>query len=64
MEHSTIGTPPATGVRGPHADADADTEEPYIPHFRSLTMPGLAKGPIIPEWLSKFFRRKDTPASR
>jgi hypothetical protein len=62
MEHSTISTPPATGARGPQADAD--TDEPYIPHFRSLTMPGLAKGPIIPEWLLKPFRRKDTPASR
>jgi hypothetical protein len=62
VEHSTISTPSATGASGPQADAD--TDEPYIPHFRSLTMPGLAKGPIVPAWLSKLFPRKDTPAAR
>lgn len=33
-------------------------------HFEQLTVPGLGSGPILPEWLSKLFRRKDTPASR
>jgi hypothetical protein len=57
MEHAT-NTPSAAGTRGPQAGTD--TDEPYIPHFRSLTMPGLAKGPILPEWLRKLFRRTDT----
>jgi hypothetical protein len=61
MEHPA-NTPSAAGAHGPQADAGID--EPYIPHFRSLTMPGLAKGPILPAWLSKLFRRTDTPAAR
>jgi hypothetical protein len=60
MEHPTISPPPVPDPRDPQADAD----EQYIPHFRSLTMPGLVKGPIIPTWLSKRFRRKDAPAPR
>jgi hypothetical protein len=59
MEHSTIGTPSAAGARRPRIDAA--TYERYTPHFRSLTMPGLAKGPILPAWLRKRLRRKDTP---
>jgi hypothetical protein len=62
MEHSTASQPPAADPRG--TQADADTNERDLPHFRSLTMPGLAKGPIIPAWLHKFFRRTDTPAAR
>jgi hypothetical protein len=62
MEHSTISTRSAAGARGPQTDAA--TDEQYIPHFRSLTMPGLAKGPILPEWVHRLFRRTDTPASR
>jgi len=50
------------GAHGTQADTGND--ESYVPHFRSLTMPGLAKGPILPAWLSKLFRRKDAPASR
>ena len=57
MEHSTIGTPSAPDARGPQTDAA--TDERYIPNFRSLTMPGLAKGPILPAWVHKLFRRKD-----
>ncbi len=62
MEHPTISTPSAPGARGP--EADAGTDEPYIPHFRSLTMPGLGSGPILPAWLRKLFRRTDTPTAR
>jgi hypothetical protein len=61
MEHPT-NTPSSAGAHGPQADAG--TDEPYIPHFRSLTMPGLVKGPLIPESVRKFFRRKDAPVSR
>jgi hypothetical protein len=62
MEHSTVSTPSTASVRGPQTDAV--TDERYIPHFRSLTMPGLVKGPILPAWLSKLFHRTDTPATR
>ncbi len=60
MKHST-DTPSSVGGHGPQVDPS--TDEAYVPHFRSLTMPGLAKGPILPAWLSKLFRRKDAPAA-
>ena len=62
MEHPALSAPPAAGARGTHTSAT--TDEQYIPHFRSLTMPGLAKGPIVPAWLRRRFRHKDTPAAR
>jgi hypothetical protein len=62
MERSTITTSSVAGSRG--LQTDAATDERYVPHFRSLTMPGLAKGPILPEWLRKLFRRTETPAAR
>ena len=65
MVDTTSSTRSPVAVRRPQAGAD--TDEPYIPHFRSLTMPGLVKGPILPESVSKFFRkllrRTDTPAA-
>jgi hypothetical protein len=61
MEHSTVSQPPAADPL--RTQTDGDTDERDLPHFRSLTMPGLAKGPILPVWLTKRFRRKDTPAS-
>jgi hypothetical protein len=67
MEHSTASRQPATdrsGVGQHRRQADADTDEPYIPHFRSLITPGVASGPILPEWLRKLFRRTDTHTSR
>jgi hypothetical protein len=33
-------------------------------HFRSLITPGVASGPILPVWLTKRFRRKDTRVAR
>ena len=48
--------------------AGADTGEPYVHRFKSVKMPGVAKGPILPESMSKFlrtrFRRKHTAATR
>jgi hypothetical protein len=45
-----------------------DTDEPYTRHFRSVKMPGVASGPILPESVSKFFRKRfrrtDTHAAR
>ena len=66
MERSTTSRPPATNPRRPQAGAD--TDEPYIPHFRSLITPGVASSPLFPDWvhdrLRRLFRRKDTPAAR
>jgi len=46
----------------------ADTDEPYVHRYKSVKMPGVAKGPILPESVSKFlrtrFRRKHTAAAR
>ena len=33
-------------------------------YFKPVVTPGIFKGPILPVWLSKRFRRKDTPATR
>jgi hypothetical protein len=57
MEHTTASQPPV-------AQAATDTGKQDRPQIRSLITPGLAKGPLVPEWLRKFFRRKDTPSSR
>jgi hypothetical protein len=36
-------------------------------HYKQVKMPGVAKGPILPESVSEFFRKRfrrtDTPAS-
>ena len=63
MEHTTTGRQPAAGQRRTPA-AGADTDKQDRPQIRSLITPGLAKGPLVPEWLRKFFRRKATPSSR
>jgi len=64
MGRSTT-TPSVPGSHG--TQAGPATDDRYVPHFRSLTMPGLAKGPILPailpEWLRKLFRRTETPAA-
>ncbi len=33
-------------------------------HFKQVVTPGLGGRPLVPEWLSKYFRRKDTSAAR
>jgi hypothetical protein len=66
MEPSTTSQSPATDP--PRTQTGADTDEPYVHRYKSVKMPGVAKGPILPEWLSTYFRnrfrRKDTPATR
>ncbi len=62
MEHSTTSQP--TTADPPHTQADTDTDEPYIHHFRSVITPGLVSVPPVPAWLRKLFRRTDTHASR
>jgi hypothetical protein len=65
MEHSTTDPPPGT-TPGDTSRSATDTAEraPGTRHFQSLILPGLAKGPILPEWVRRPFRHTDTPASR
>jgi hypothetical protein len=62
---TTTSQPPAADPL--RTRTGADTDEPYVHRFKSVKMPGVAKGPILPEPVSKFFRklfrRKDAPAS-
>jgi hypothetical protein len=62
MEHSTAERSPAGDSL--HTQADSDTDEREIPQIRSLSMPGLAKGPILPAWLRRLLGRADPPAAR
>ncbi len=66
MEPST--TSPPSVSEPPSTDAgDAFFKTPNAPpgrHFKQVITPGLLKSPIVPEWLSRRFRRKDTPVSR
>jgi hypothetical protein len=54
MERSTISR--TSSADSPHTETNATTSERELPHFRSLTMPGLMKGPLIPAWLRKIFQ--------
>jgi len=60
MKHSTASQPPAADPR--RTQADSNTDEPYVHHFRSVITPDLVSVPPLPAWLRKLFRRKDTPA--
>jgi hypothetical protein len=71
MKPPTTGQPPAADRSkiDPHRTRIGDgTGEPYVHHYKSVKMPGVAKGPILPESVSKFlrtrFRRKHTAAAR
>lgn len=62
---TTTGRPP---VADPHrTQTGADTGEPYVRRFKSVQMPGVAKGPILPDWvrhrLRKLLHRKTTPTT-
>jgi hypothetical protein len=64
---------PSTTSRTPIADPSrvrpgVGADEPYVPHFKSLNMPGVASGPLLPEplraYFRKRFRRKSAPTTR
>jgi hypothetical protein len=64
MEHHTTDRPPASDPRRTQAAGDdIDEETRDLPHFRSLKVPGLMSGPILPK-LMQLFRRKDARAAR
>ncbi|HVA20260.1 MAG TPA: hypothetical protein VMU55_08800 [Solirubrobacteraceae bacterium] len=66
MEPTTTGHP--TVSEPPSTDTDETSfKTPNAPpgrHFKQVVTPGLGGRPLVPEWLSKYFRRKDTPATR
>jgi hypothetical protein len=69
MEPSTASQPP--GGRDPIPAKRTDstqtvrTEKPYGNlYHKPVITPGMLKSPILPVWLSKHFRRKDTSAAR
>jgi hypothetical protein len=64
MEHTASRPSGTTPGHTSAAATDAAERTPGTRHFQSLILPGLAKGPILPAWLRRLFRRKDTPASR
>jgi hypothetical protein len=70
MKPSAVSQPAAS--EPPRTDTgETFFQTPNAPpgrHFQQVKMPGVAKGPILPEPVSKFFRnrfrRKDAPATR
>jgi hypothetical protein len=63
MKRPAISRTPDPGLAQAVDDATDDRQRD-LPHFESLITPGLFKGPILPKWLSKPFRRKATHVSR
>ena len=63
MEPSTASQPPASEPERTDTIASG-TEEPYGDRdHKSVIVKGRLKSPILPVWVSKHFRRTDTPAS-
>jgi hypothetical protein len=68
MEATTViqpGAPAdAPGITRADAIGNDGAEKAYGDrHFKPVITPGLLKSPILPVWLSKRFRRKETPAT-
>lgn len=66
VKPSTIAQPATADPNRVRPGVGAD--EPYVPHFKSLNMPGVASSPVLPEplraYFRKRFRRKSAPAAR
>jgi hypothetical protein len=62
MEHSTASRQPV-----PEPTNATETGRTKKAHgernFEQMILPGLGSGPILPEWVRKRFKRKDTRAS-
>jgi hypothetical protein len=64
MEPTTVSQPDAPEVVSKDATGTSKIEKAYGDrHFKPVITPGLLKSPIFPVWLSKRFRRKETPAT-
>jgi len=65
MKPSTVSQPSASEPERPDATATGGIEKPYGDHYhKPVIVKGIFKGPILPVWLSKRFRRKSTRAVR
>jgi hypothetical protein len=65
MEPTTASQSPASGPTRANAAETGRTEKAYGDRYhKPVITPGIFKGPILPVWLSKRFRRTDTSASR
>jgi hypothetical protein len=65
VEPSTVSQPPVS--ERPRADVTqaGESGKPYGDrHHKSVIVPGIFKGPILPKWARKLFRRDVTPAAR
>jgi hypothetical protein len=57
MEPSTTGQPPASeSVLTNSTETKAYGDR----HFKPVVTPGLGGRPLLPDWVHKLFRRKDT----
>jgi hypothetical protein len=62
MDPSTASQTPGSVPRRTNSTETGSTQGNR--HFESTKLPSLGgTGPILPEWLRKLFRRKDTPAA-
>lgn len=64
MKSSTVGQSPASEPASTDITADTPAKAYGNRHYKPLVTPGPLKGPLLPAWLSRRFRRKDTHASR
>jgi hypothetical protein len=65
MEPSTVGQSSTSEPERTDTIASGRTEKPYGDRDqKSVIVKGRLKSPILPVWLSKHFRRTDTPVSR
>jgi hypothetical protein len=68
MDQPTAGRPTRDYPRTPDGKYKYTASDGSPRYFKQVKMPGVAKGPILPDPVSKFFRkrfrRKDTPAAR
>ena len=64
MEQSTASQPTALAPTHMDTTKTEGIEKAYGDrYFKPVVTPGIFKGPILPVWLSKRFRRKGTPTT-
>ncbi len=61
MEPTTVSQPPASEpTRTDATNTFKTANAPADRHFKQMIVPGLGSGQILPDWVHKLFRRKDT----
>jgi hypothetical protein len=64
MKQPTTNRPTMDYPRTPDGKYKYTTWDGQPLHHKPVITPGMLKSPILPVWLSKHFRRKDTSAAR